>query len=100
MSNKIILTEISLEELKQSLRSCIKEEIAASKQYQIDQNKPSDSELLTIKEVAVLFKVSKVTIHSWIKLGILNPFKKNSRTYFLKSEIVENLSSSKHSNKR
>ncbi len=77
MNDKVILTQIPLKELTATLKTCLREELAASKLQ--DNNKaakPLDPELLTIKEISELFRVSKVTIHSWIKKGIIKRIKK------------------------
>jgi Fic family protein len=94
MHEKVILTQIPIEELKATLKTCIREEIAISKSAESKKLKSDDPELLTIQEISKLFKVSKVTIHSWIKKGILKPIKRSSRTYFIKSEIINGINDS------
>jgi hypothetical protein len=93
MNEKVILTQIALEDLKASLIACIREEIAASKLNDLKKSESEDPELLTIADISNLYKVSKVTIHSWMKKGILKPIKKSSRTYFIKSEIIAGINS-------
>jgi predicted DNA-binding transcriptional regulator AlpA len=53
-------------------------------------------ELLTRQEVADKFRVSFVTLHNWVKHGVLpKPIKKGKMVYFLRKEIVESLESRK-----
>ena len=46
--------------------------------------------LLTRKEVAAMFRVSIVTLHTWMNLG-LPCHKQQGRVYFLRSEIIDYL---------
>jgi excisionase family DNA binding protein len=54
----------------------------------------TDKEILTRKEVATLLSISLVTVHDWIKVGILKPYKLGNRTFFKRSEIMEALNNS------
>jgi hypothetical protein len=47
-------------------------------------------EYLTREEVAKLFKVDLSTIHNWTKKGILKPYYKGNKVYYLKSEVKPN----------
>ena len=48
--------------------------------------------LITMKEVAALYKVSLVTIHKWRKHKILPPtIKKGGRVFFRRDEIIKSL---------
>lgn len=44
-------------------------------------------EYMTRHEVANLFKVDLSTIHNWTKKGILKPYYKGNKTYYLRSEL-------------
>jgi len=49
-------------------------------------------ELLSRKQVADQFGVSFVTLHNWVKHGVLpRPIKKGKMVYFLRKEIVESI---------
>ena len=48
-------------------------------------------ELLTRIETKKLLKISMVTLHEWVNKGILKRRKIGNRTYFLRSEILEEL---------
>ena len=71
------------------IQATVKEQLA------VQQADGEQEELLTIQEVAQLFSVSKVTIHAWMKKGILPFLKINTRTRFKKSEILAILSKKK-----
>jgi hypothetical protein len=47
-------------------------------------------EYLTRDEVSKLFKVDLSTIHNWTKKGILKPYYKGNKVYYLKSELKPN----------
>lgn len=53
------------------------------------QDQQPGNELMTRKECAEFFAVSLVTIHDWVKNGILKPYKVGHRTYFKRSELME-----------
>ncbi len=48
-------------------------------------------EFLTRTETSKLLKISLVTVHDWVKKGILKPRKFGNRTYFLRSEIQQTM---------
>ena len=85
MDNNIVLSPIPLDSLMQSLRQVIKEEIKADLKDQLQEK------LLNVSEVAKLFKVSSVTIASWVDRGLLIKYCIGGRNYFKYSEIIESL---------
>ncbi|MBS1669197.1 MAG: helix-turn-helix domain-containing protein [Bacteroidetes bacterium] len=42
---------------------------------------------ITRKEVASMYGISLVTVHSWINAKLLNPYKVGQKTLFLLSEV-------------
>jgi excisionase family DNA binding protein len=55
--------------------------------------------LLTCKEVAVVLKVTKSTVHRWIKEGVINAYKIGGSLRFKSDEIegfLQSLSSKKN----
>ncbi|MHA4810461.1 helix-turn-helix domain-containing protein [Flavitalea flava] len=42
---------------------------------------------ITRQDVADLFKISLPTVHSWMNVGILTPYKIGNKTRFLLSEV-------------
>ena len=57
---------------------------------------PQQKEIVTRKEVAEIFEISFVTLHDWIKNGILTPYKIGGRTFFKRSELMQLLINSKN----
>lgn len=51
----------------------------------------TQSEYITRREVAQLFKISLVTVHDWTKKGILQAYKIGKRVYFKPSEVEKAL---------
>ncbi len=49
----------------------------------------NNDEFLTYNDVAKLFKVSEVTIWSWVKKGFLPSHKMGRHVYFIYEEIKE-----------
>ena len=52
-------------------------------------------EFLSRAETADFFGVSTVTIHNWVNDGLITAYKMGNRTYFKRSELVEQLLNSK-----
>ena len=76
--------------ISESVRTQIQELVNSNnKEQPKDQN-----DLLSRKETAEFFKVSLVSIHSWMKDGIIKPYKVGHRTYFKKSELINVVESS------
>ena len=51
----------------------------------------SNSELLTVKEVAGLLKISTTTVYIWAKIGVLKKYKIGRLIRFKKDEVVKSL---------
>jgi len=76
--------------ISESVKSQIQELINATNKEQLK----DENDLLSRKETADFFKVSLVSIHSWMKDGIIKPYKVGNRTYFKKSELITVVESS------
>ena len=50
---------------------------------------PNPDKLITVNEVCELLHISKSTVVSWQKQGILKKYKKGNRTYYKYSEVIE-----------
>ncbi|MBX7204115.1 MAG: helix-turn-helix domain-containing protein [Bacteroidia bacterium] len=87
---KELVVTLTVEELKQ----IIVESLSI-----LDTPKP-DETLLTRKEVAMLLKVSLVTINRWMKEGRIPYHRIHSRIYFRRSEVEEALNRPSHTGKR
>ena len=89
---KIIVDQITVEDLIQRLTASIGEENKKLLPKKDEEN------YLTRKEVAALLKISLVTLNEWgkEKKGYLKPRKIGSRVRFLKSEIDELMKQGTH----
>ena len=86
MNNSVIITEISLDELKSLISDSIKEH---TQHLQVPEKEKDDNELIKVKDVARLYGVSNVTIHRWKNEGFLIPYKISNKIYFKKNEVIE-----------
>lgn len=57
----------------------------------LKQGKAIKKEFLTRSETSHFLGVSLSTLHDWVNLGLLKPYKLGKRTFFKHSEIVETL---------
>ena len=89
---KIIISMYSQDELLNLLKGSLREELQELKQMFSKKENGStkdDEELLTLKDVAGMFSVSLVTVHSWCNSEVLKPYKMGRKTFFKKSEVLE-----------
>ena len=91
---QIQLFQVTPNELANLISESVKTQIqelvnATNKEQPKDEN-----DLLSRKETAEFFKVSLVSIHAWMKDGIIKPYKVVNRTYFKKSELINVVESS------
>lgn len=56
---------------------------------------PTDTELLTRKEVSELLSITLPTVHEWTKKGILKAYRMGNRLKYKKAEIMETLTQNK-----
>ncbi len=82
MKEEILFIQISRSELQIMLEEAVRNAMTG-----LQNNKTTNEEYLTRKDVAELFKVTLTTISDWCKIGKLKRHHINSRVYFLKSEI-------------
>lgn len=73
--------------LVETVRKCIKEEVEKLLQVYVDDKSP----LLTIQELSVKLKVTKATIHNYLKKGLINGEKMGKNRYFKMAEVNEAL---------
>lgn len=85
------ISVIPIEDLKGILRSEFRTEIKEMLEAISKSNlgKPRETEeLIKRSDIAEMFDVSMVTVHQWMRKGILDHYKMNGRTYFRKSEVL------------
>lgn len=82
MQQNIILFPVPLDDMKKVISECI---IEALHTYQPPT--PPD-ELLTEWQAARLLKVSKVTLHTWRKSGLIKYYRIGTRIRYSRSELL------------
>jgi hypothetical protein len=83
---KLLMTTFSREDFKEIIKECLKEEIGKIKVLPESQNYPVTN--LTVKDLTILFNVSKVTIRNWTLNGTLKVYRAgNKRVYYKKDEV-------------
>jgi excisionase family DNA binding protein len=83
---KLFFTSFTEDEFRDIIKQCLKEEVGKIKIMPESQKYPIAH--LSVKDLTVLLGVSKVTIGSWVKKGILKAYKiGNKRIYFKKEEV-------------
>ena len=92
MENQI-LTSLTAEELVRTIKDGIKDVLIEKHANSFQEDKEED--LLSIEDVQKIFRVSKVTIHKWKKLGLIPFYKVNRKLYFKKSEVLDSLKDKK-----
>jgi len=95
MSN-LILHILQPEELKKLIRDSVFE--AIDNRLYADSKKERDSkeELIKLSEVAVLLGVSKVTVHTWKRKGLIPFYRISNKIYFKKHEVLTSLKKAKN----
>ena len=90
MSNEIILSGITFEQLQNSFRSIVKNEVE-----QIIKNLPTSQEpapeLITRKETALIYGISLVTLNEWTKTGIVPAQRIGTRIRYSRADVYASL---------
>jgi hypothetical protein len=90
MATEIILSGITFEQLQNSFRSIVKNEVE-----QIIKNLPTSqepaSELITRKETAYILGISLPTLNEWTKTGIIPAQCIGTRVRYLRSSVYNSL---------
>ncbi len=87
-SIKRYTSELTVEEFQ----SIIRETFELFIEQRLNMLPITSNDLINMKEVAALYKVSLVTIHKWRKHKILPPtIKKGGRVFFRRDEILKSL---------
>lgn len=89
MDKTVLLSPITLDELKNSFREVVKGELRDSAIRATKQEETISEELLTAKDVAKMIGVSLVTVHKWKKSGILKFQRYGTRIRFKKSDVLQ-----------
>jgi excisionase family DNA binding protein len=90
MLSNIILSPITLEELRGLISSSVSQSVEAGLSQLRQSGKEQEAKgFLKLTDVSKLLKVSKVTIHAWKKAGLLPFYRIGRRVYFKESEVLE-----------
>lgn len=82
MAKRILLEDISTDELKEIVRQVIKEE------FPPNSTSSSDLKLLTSKEAAALLRISLPTLWDYRKRGIIKATRIGAKVLFLEQDIL------------
>jgi hypothetical protein len=92
---QIQFINFSQEEFTELISKSVKSQFEELVKESTKEQPQNDSEIyLTRKETAEFFKVSLVTVHSWMKSGIIRPLKIGNKTMFNKAELIKVVESS------
>ena len=91
---QIQLFQVTPNELANLISESVKTQIQELVNATNKEQPKEENDLLSRKETADFFKVSLVSIHAWMKDGIIKPYKVGNRTYFKKSELINVVESS------
>lgn len=83
METKEAFAVMSLSDLRAIMRECIAEARA--------RKEPRQDELLTSKEVQLIFDITPVTLWKWNKRGYLNPVKIGGKKLYYNRADIEKL---------
>lgn len=84
--NNLILSSLSIDDLRTVISDSISNELQKFKQQEPQKQ---DDRLIKIDDVAKMLNVSKVTVHSWKKLGKIPFYRISNKVYFKKNEVLE-----------
>jgi excisionase family DNA binding protein len=85
---QVLIDCIDIEGLRALIKECVRAEINPL----LRKGQESVQEdLISIIEVAAIFKVSKVTIHKWKREGRIPFHKVKRKLYFKRSEVLKNI---------
>jgi excisionase family DNA binding protein len=87
MLNQVVLTTISVDDLRNIIDESVKNAISFSKPS--EKASQENDDLIKINDVCRILHVSKVTIHAWKKSGKLPFYRISNKVYFKKAEVMD-----------
>ncbi len=88
MSNQIIMTSISIEDLSNIINVAVEKAILKLKEPVDQPTEESTNDFIGMNAVAKLLRVSLVTVHAYKKAGLIPFHRIGRRVLFRKSEII------------
>ena len=96
MQNLIIIN-LSEEELKKLIKDSVTDVLKFQKESYSKQTPPNQNdELIRLSEAARLLKVSKVTVHTWKRKGLIPFYRISNKIYFKRNEVISALRGEKY----
>ena len=81
---RLSVEEITKDELLDAISKMLDEKLAKKADAQL----PEKDVFITRQQVAEMFTITLVTVHAWVNVGILTPYKIGNKTRFLLREVV------------
>lgn len=92
----LILYSLSEEDLKKLIKECFEETLEELHKRKLhNDNRKMTTDLIRLSEVARMLKVSKVTIHTWKRKGLIPFYRISNKIYFKKDEVIASLNKAK-----
>lgn len=88
----IIFHSLQPDELKTLIQDAVYQAIGEKTN---PQQPDKEDQLIKLDEACQLLKVSKVTIHTWKKAGLIPFYRLGSKIYFKKNEILSSIKQAK-----
>jgi len=82
-------TQFSEHELRELISYAVREQL--QNLFHRKEKEKHEEELLSIKQVCEIFKVSRQTVLDWRKKGLIQSISLNRRVFFLKNKLFDNL---------
>ena len=95
---KLMVSQLSKTDILETVNVAVNDAFSQNVQNLIQSLlEPSGTkkDFLSRKETAEFFGVSVVTIHAWVNEGLISSYKMGNRTYFKRSQLIEQLLNSK-----
>lgn len=91
----IQILQVTSTDLAQLISDSVKSELKQALKNKLETPQTVTKEFLTREETKNFFKISYVTLHDWIRKGLITPYKMGRKTFFKRSELVASLLNSK-----
>jgi excisionase family DNA binding protein len=96
--NQRVTIDLSLDEFKNGIQECVSVELTIL--LNSENGKKLYPQMLSVKELTEMLRVSKVTILNWTKQGVIKGTKIERRVFYKKQDLEECLKNYQHLNMR
>jgi hypothetical protein len=87
----LILYSLEPDELKQLISDAVLQAVDKTNPQQPEK----EDQLIKLSEASKLLGVSKVTIHTWKRIGLIPFYRISNKIYFKKNELIQSLKKAK-----